>query len=214
SAGSASAAAAEPPRGGPASRPESDAEARARIFGYGAAAVAAAAAAAATVAGAAPAAAAAAGPAPGGGPRAFETGAAIAVVSGTGVERQCTVVDVDAGQVKVHYDGFADDYDEWLPKDSDRIRGPVAAGGAGSSAQALEDGSSSEEAPRLWPGAAVRVISHSGAERQCTVIGAAPGPSLGPDGWRRSRRGGGGRLPTEDGEGGGGGIGWGRRVAA
>ena len=43
-------------------------------------------------------------------------GATVAVVSPSGFERNCTVVGVDGGQVKLHYDGFDAKHDEWLPR--------------------------------------------------------------------------------------------------
>ena len=48
-------------------------------------------------------------------------GATVAVVSPSGCERECAVVGVDRQLVKIHYDGFGAEHDEWLPTHSDRI---------------------------------------------------------------------------------------------
>eukprot|EP01060_Flectonema_neradi_P017548 TRINITY_DN24414_c0_g1_i1.p1 TRINITY_DN24414_c0_g1~~TRINITY_DN24414_c0_g1_i1.p1 ORF type:complete len:620 (+),score=149.11 TRINITY_DN24414_c0_g1_i1:47-1906(+) len=36
--------------------------------------------------------------------------------------RQCTVVECNDNQMRVHYDGYNDEFDEWLDRSSDRIR--------------------------------------------------------------------------------------------
>ncbi|CAK0899396.1 unnamed protein product [Prorocentrum cordatum] len=48
-------------------------------------------------------------------------GAEISVTSGQGYQLPCTVVEVEEDRVKVHYDGFGEFRDEWLPKSSTRI---------------------------------------------------------------------------------------------
>eukprot|EP00666_Eupelagonemidae_sp_cell4sb_P001417 gene1417-8228_t len=37
-------------------------------------------------------------------------------MSRTGHKRRCTIVDVDASRVKLRYDSFGAEYDEWLEK--------------------------------------------------------------------------------------------------
>ena len=49
-------------------------------------------------------------------------GGKVMVLSQSKNWRACTIVDSDAMRVKIHYDGFNPAYDEWLERDSPRIR--------------------------------------------------------------------------------------------
>ncbi|CAK0845314.1 unnamed protein product [Prorocentrum cordatum] len=51
----------------------------------------------------------------------LRVGAAIVVVSPSGAKRECTIVDFQGDQVKIHYNGFDQVNDEWLTQFSDRI---------------------------------------------------------------------------------------------
>lgn len=48
-------------------------------------------------------------------------GAQVSVMSGKGYPLPATVVGVEGNKVKIHYDGFGDFRDEWLPTGSERI---------------------------------------------------------------------------------------------
>merc|ERR1712048_357262 len=57
----------------------------------------------------------------------LEEGTKIKALSKKNKERICTIVEVDAASIKIHYEGFPDKYDEWIPKDSERILGIAEA---------------------------------------------------------------------------------------
>ena len=44
------------------------------------------------------------------------------LLSPSGSWRECTVVEDRPGEVKVHYDGFDSQHDEWIGTDSPRLR--------------------------------------------------------------------------------------------
>eukprot|EP01064_Diplonema_japonicum_P038040 TRINITY_DN909_c1_g1_i1.p1 TRINITY_DN909_c1_g1~~TRINITY_DN909_c1_g1_i1.p1 ORF type:complete len:513 (+),score=65.63 TRINITY_DN909_c1_g1_i1:92-1540(+) len=51
------------------------------------------------------------------------TGAKVIVLSRRKrIWRECTIIDSDLERLKVHYDGYNDDYDEWLLRSSERLR--------------------------------------------------------------------------------------------
>jgi len=52
---------------------------------------------------------------------AMASGQKITVVTKYGLRHTCTIIDTTKDQVKFHYESFGDQYDEWLPKTSDRI---------------------------------------------------------------------------------------------
>jgi len=53
--------------------------------------------------------------------QAMEKGQKMAVVTKYGIQQPCTITDTTTDRVKFHYDGFGDQFDEWLDKTSDRI---------------------------------------------------------------------------------------------
>lgn len=55
----------------------------------------------------------------------LRVGAKVAAQSRSGARRACTVIGADTARVQVHYDGFANQFDEWLPRSSARLLGPM-----------------------------------------------------------------------------------------
>jgi len=75
--------------------------------------------------------------------KAMAKGQKFSVCTKYGLERVCTVVQVTKEQVKFHYEGFGDQYDEWIAKTSDRIVKQIhqveAASGATGSAVVTQE---------------------------------------------------------------------------
>lgn len=69
----------------------------------------------------------------------LEIGTAVMVVSPSGKERRCTVVDSDDHRLKVHYEGFSEEYDEWLPIGDGRIGEVVSRPTKGQPQPAVQD---------------------------------------------------------------------------
>lgn len=106
----------------------------------------------------------------------------LTVLSPRWTPRTCTIVDVELGgdKVKIHYDGFEDKYDEWLPTDSQRIidRPEAATQQNGSRpdttqwlqpdrAPAQSSGPGQSFLPPVWsPGGSPRRPESRGPERQ------------------------------------------------
>eukprot|EP01062_Namystynia_karyoxenos_P037916 TRINITY_DN27587_c0_g1_i10.p1 TRINITY_DN27587_c0_g1~~TRINITY_DN27587_c0_g1_i10.p1 ORF type:complete len:682 (+),score=116.76 TRINITY_DN27587_c0_g1_i10:77-2047(+) len=58
-------------------------------------------------------------------------GTSVRVLSKSGLQRTCTVVAVKPGEVQVHYNGFSNSYDEWIPLSSPRYQGVIGPTPAG-----------------------------------------------------------------------------------
>lgn len=54
-------------------------------------------------------------------PKEFKSGDKLKILSPTGNERAVTCIETDDSRIKVHFEGYEDKFDEWLPKDSQRI---------------------------------------------------------------------------------------------
>ncbi|CAK0869424.1 unnamed protein product [Prorocentrum cordatum] len=100
-------------------------------------------------------------------------GARLTVLSPSGVRQECTVVQVDLDQAKVHYEGFDSSHDEWLPMSSSRI---VARQPTQQPAHGPQTRQGQQQAPGadLAVGAKVTVLSRTGMRRECTVVQANP----------------------------------------
>lgn len=51
----------------------------------------------------------------------LKVGSRVSVLSRTGKWRTCVIIETRADEVYVHYEGYRDKYDEWVPQNSDRI---------------------------------------------------------------------------------------------
>ena len=94
----------------------------------------------------------------------YRFGAPISVLSPSQNWRECTVIESDKARVKIHYNGYHPEHDEWIAKSSDRLRLP-----AGVTALKTKGG----VVPRPAPSAAAETVEALRTEGQHAATGLA-----------------------------------------
>lgn len=94
----------------------------------------------------------------------YRFGAPISVLSPTQNWRECTVTESDKARVKIHYNGYHPEHDEWIAKSSDRLRLPAGV-------TALK--TKGEPVPWPAPSAAAETVEALRTEGQHAATGLA-----------------------------------------